>query len=58
MKALKQRKVGFSEAKENLELEMGELRTSHENLLVENSLLQARLEKFHELEGIVYSLEN
>ena len=47
----------FAEAKESLEQELSDLNTNRESLLLENSNLQARLEKFHEMEGkAVYKL--
>lgn len=39
------------EAKENLELEMSELRASHDHISIENNILQAKVQNFHALEG-------
>jgi hypothetical protein len=47
----------FAEAKECLELEMNELRASHDHLSVENHMLQARLQNFHALEGILFKFK-
>ncbi|XP_057380213.1 golgin subfamily B member 1-like [Daphnia carinata] len=40
----------IQEAKENLELEMNELRASHDHLSIENNMLQARVQNVHALE--------
>jgi hypothetical protein len=37
---------------------MSELRASHDNLSVENNMLQARVQNFHALEGILSKLVN
>ncbi len=37
---------------------MNELRASHDHLSVENNMLQARVQNFHALEGILYKLVN
>lgn len=45
-----------TETKECLELEVSDLRASHDQLSMENSMLQARLEKYHSLEGTTYNV--
>lgn len=39
------------EAKDCLEIEMGELRSNYDQILAENNILNSKVEKLHELEG-------